>query len=146
MKIKLDSGASMPVRAHLSDAGYDLFAKEDFVVPKTTYDYAEGVHIGCAVHDTGVRMAIPKGHTGFIKSKSGLNVNKGIIAEGVIDSGYVGSVVVKLYNLGEHNHFFRKGDKITQIVILPIHTPPLELVDELEDTERGVNGFGSSGV
>lgn len=146
MKIKLDDGASMPVRAHSSDAGYDLFAKEDFAVPKTTYSYAEGVVVGTAVHDTGVHLAIPEGYVGFIKSKSGLNVKHGLISEGVIDAGYVGSIVVKLYNLGESNHFFRKGDKITQIVILPIHTPELELVDELEDTERGINGFGSSGV
>lgn len=143
MKIKLDDGASMLVRAHSSDAGYDLFAKEDFVVPKTTYSYAEGVVVGTAVHDTGVHLAIPEGYVGFIKS---LNVKRGLISEGVINAGCVGNIVVKLYNLGESNHFFRKGDKITQIVILPIHTPELELVDELEDTERGVNGFGSSGV
>jgi len=82
---------------------------------------------------------------GFIKSKSGLNVNHDIVSEGVIDVGYTGSIRVKLYNHGGYDYKVNKGDKISQLVILPILTPDLELVDELESTERGEGGFGSTG-
>lgn len=80
-----------------------------------------------------------------MKSKSGLNVNHGIIGEGVIDAGYTGSIKVKLYNLSDRGYEFKRGDKIIQLVILPILTPELEQVDSLKETDRGSNGFGSSG-
>jgi dUTP pyrophosphatase len=81
----------------------------------------------------------------MLKSKSGLNVNHGITSEGVIDVGYTGSIVVKLYNQSGDDYTVHAGDKITQLVILPILTPELELVDDLESTERGNGGFGSTG-
>lgn len=81
----------------------------------------------------------------MLKSKSGLNVKHDIVGEGVIDSGYTGSIRVKLYNHGSESYMIERGDKISQLVILPIITPELELADELEETERGANGFGSSG-
>ena len=90
-------------------------------------------------------MEIPKGYVGFVKSKSGLNVKHGLTAEGVIDSGYTGSIVVKLYNHTSNDYAFEAGEKIAQLVLLPIITPELEQVDSLEETERGSNGFGSSG-
>jgi dUTP pyrophosphatase len=74
-----------------------------------------------------------------------LNVKRGITSEGVIDVGYTGSIVAKLYNNSDEDYTVNAGDKITQLVILPIITPELELVDSLDDTERGDNGFGSSG-
>ena len=98
--------------------------------------------------DTGVHIEIPEGYVGFIKSKSGLNVKYGITAEGVVDSGYTGSIVVKLYRQCSSPtmvKLFKKGDKITQLVILPIITPEVEIVDTLQKTERGDNGFGSTG-
>lgn len=152
MKIMLDEGAYMPTRAHDTDAGYDLYAKNDFTVPKTLvsgsgYDgsfYGSG-YIGNAVHYTGVHVEIPEGYVGMVKSKSGLNVNHGLTAEGVIDCGYTGSIVVKLYNHTSKDYSFKKGDKIAQLVIMPIITPDLELVDSLEETERGDGGFGSTG-
>jgi dUTP pyrophosphatase len=82
---------------------------------------------------------------GFLKSKSGLNVKHGIVSEGVIDVGYTGSIVVKLYNHSDKDYYVEAGDKISQLVILPILTPSLDLVDTLDDTDRGDNGFGSSG-
>lgn len=152
IRIKLDEGAKMPNRAHEADAGYDLFAKEDFVVTETTattvgYDgwHNGSASIGYAVHDTGVHVEIPIGYVGFIKSKSGLNVKHGLTAEGVIDSGYTGSIVVKLYNHKDKAYSFKKGDKICQLVILPILTQQMELVDELDKTDRGDGGFGSTG-
>ena len=135
MKIKLDPGAYMPERAHNADAGYDLRS------PITDRLYA-GQAI---VIDTGVHVAIPEGYAGFLKSKSGLNVRHDIVGEGVIDSGYTGSIRVKLYNHGAESYMIEKGDKISQLVLLPIYTPDLEQVAALEETERGSGGFGSTG-
>lgn len=135
MKIKLDPGAFLPVRAHPTDAGLDLRSPVNEFVPS----------FGSAIIDTGVHVEIPEGYVGMLKSKSGLNVWDDITSEGVIDSGYTGSIVIKLYNHGDTNKYIREGEKISQLVILPIITPTLELVDELEPTERGDNGFGSTG-
>ena len=81
----------------------------------------------------------------MIKSKSGLNVKRGLIAEGVVDSGYTGSIVVKMYNLSQYETHFKRGDKIAQLVVMPICTEKLEQAYELDDTDRGAGGFGSTG-
>lgn len=137
MKVKLDEGAIMPTRAHSLDAGLDLYMPQTI----TVHRFAK-----CFTVDTGVHIEIPEGYVGFLKSKSGLNIKFGLTGEGVIDAGYTGSIKVKMYFNHEHEAMtFKKGDKIIQLVILPILTPELELVDELESTERGDNGFGSTG-
>ena len=135
MKIKLDAGAYMPTRAHEDDAGLDIYARQSQVVP---------AH-GSAVFDTGVHIELPQGTVGMLKSKSGLNVKHGLTSEGVIDVGYTGSICVKLYNNSNYPYLVSKGDKISQLVIMPILTPTLELVEDLEATERGNGGFGSTG-
>lgn len=135
MKVVLDPGAKMPTRAHETDAGLDLYSPVDAVV----------YHNDSIKIDTGVHVEIPAGYVGMVKSKSGLNVKYGITSEGVIDSGYTGSIVVKLYNHGNCAVPIEKGQKISQLVILPILTPELERVDKLEETERGNGGFGSTG-
>ena len=135
MKIKLDKGATFPTRAYPTDAGLDIYSMQTQVVP---------AH-GSEKFNTGVHIQLPPGTTGFLKSKSGLNVNHGITSEGVIDVGYTGSIVVKLYNNSDTDYLVNMGDKISQLVILPICTPELELVDALNVSERGNNGFGSSG-
>lgn len=135
MRIKLDKGAKMPTRAHSTDAGLDLYARETQFVP---------AH-GSATFDTGVHVELPVGTVGMLKSKSGLNVKHGITSEGVIDVGYTGSIVVKLYNNNDIFYTVDKGDKISQLVILPILTPELELAESLDETERGTGGFGSTG-
>jgi dUTP pyrophosphatase len=146
MKIMLDEGAILPTRAHETDAGLDLYTPDDVVVVGSSSDvWDEVADIGSATIDTGVHVEIPKGYVGFIKSKSGLNVKHGLTAEGVIDCGYTGSIVVKLYNHTSNDYRFKAGDKIAQLVLLPIITPNLEVVDSLEDTERGTGGFGSTG-
>lgn len=81
----------------------------------------------------------------MLKSKSGLNVKHGITSEGVIDEGYTGSIVVKLYNHTLDDYHVNIGDKISQLVVVPVLTPGLEFVDALDGGERGENGFGSSG-
>ena len=136
MNIILDEGATMPTRAHKNDAGMDLYARETQVVPAKE----------SAKFDTGVHIEIPPGMVGFIKSKSGLNVKHDLITDGVVDAGYTGSVVVKLYNLGGFDYKINKGEKIAQMVILPCYIPDeLNIVDRFKETDRGSNGFGSSG-
>ena len=135
MKIKLDPGAYMPERAHKTDAGLDLKSPHDvFIMPG-----------GNATINTGVHIQLPAGTVGMLKSKSGLNVKYCLVGEGVIDEGYSGSIVVKLYNHGNVGYWVRKGDKVIQLVIVPYVAPNLEVVDELEESERGCNGFGSTG-
>ena len=142
MKIVLEPWAIMPTRAHEYDAGLDLYSANDDV-----YIYPGESEL----FDTGVHVQLPKNTVGFLKSKSGLNVKHGITSEGVIDVGYTGSIMVKLYNHGSKPYGVckpyrvRKGDKISQLVILPCILPELEVVNSLEKTERGDNGFGSSG-
>ena len=135
LKIKLDEGAILPTRAHRADAGLDLFSPIDF------YLYAGASY---AV-DTGVHIQIPEGYFGDIRSKSGLLFRNDIITDGTIDSGYTGSIKVKLINLGRKSYHFKAGDKIAQMVITACELPELFLVDELEKTERGEGGFGSTG-
>ncbi len=135
MKVKLDEGAFMPVKEHETDAGYDLLTPYDFVVRP---------HDAVTV-DTGVHMAIPEGYAGMIKSKSGLMVNYNNLCEGVIDSGYNGSIRAKLFNHGGQIVKFERGQKITQICIVPIANFELEQVDSLDATDRGTGGFGSTG-
>ena len=136
MKIKLDNGAYMPTRAHETDAGLDLYCREDKML-------WQGQSV---TFDTGVHIELPKGYFGKIESKSGLNVNHGVVSlGGVIDEGYTGSIVVKLYDLGSESYRFHRGEKIAQLIIQPYLAPELELVDELEETDRGNAGFGSTG-
>ena len=135
MKLVLEKGAYKPYKAHPEDAGFDLMSRECRIVP---------AH-GSATFDTGVHIEIPQGLVGFLKSKSGLNVKHGITSEGVIDAGYTGSICVKLYNNTRIPYTVEKGDKISQLVILPICSDELEVVDSLNETARGNNGFGSSG-
>lgn len=135
---RLEDGAYMPLHGHKADAGFDL-RLPDYIGTVTVLP-KHSVTI-----NTGVHFETPNGYVGFIKSKSGLNVNFGIQAEGVVDSEYTGTVVVKLYNHGDTPVAFNAGDKITQVVFLPIPEVELVEVEEFAETERGDNGFGSTG-
>ena len=135
MKIKLDPGAIQPTRAHDTDAGLDLYALEDRIIEAK----------GDATFKTGVHVEIPRGCAGLIVSKSGLNVKHGITSTGLIDEGYSGEIVVKLYNHGGHDYTIKKGDKISQLVIIPVRYEAVEIVDEIYGGERGEAGFGSTG-
>lgn len=140
MNVMLDEGAFLPTRAHDADAGLDLYTPEEFMMLMPSNDGIDSQTV-----DTGVHIEIPEGYVGMLKSKSGLNVNRGIVTEGVIDAGYTGSIKVKLYNLSGDIQHFRRGDKIAQLVILPIVTPAPVVVNKFAQTERGDNGFGSTG-
>lgn len=137
IKVKLQPGAYMPTKAHDADAGYDLYARRDFTVPAD----------GSEWHDTGVHILLPEGYCGLFVSKSGLNVKFDLTSTGLLDAGYTGSLIVKLYNDNKgHDYCFKAGQKITQIVVLPVPRCELELADELGETERGTGGFGSTGA
>ena len=135
MRIMLDPGAIMPNRAHETDAGLDLFSPMREVIRPNSWESI----------DTGVHIEIPRGCVGLITSKSGLMAKEGITSRGTIDCGYTGSIKAVLFNHGEKDYIVEKGQKITQLVIMPIITPLLEVVENLDATERGENGFGSTG-
>lgn len=135
MKIMIDKGAFLPTRAHKTDAGLDLYSPTETAIPAKK----------SIIIDTGVHVELPPNTVGMLKSKSGLNIKHGITSEGVIDVGYTGSIKVKLYNHSNVPHKIKIYDKITQLVIIPILTPELEIVDEFENTDRGDSGFGSTG-
>lgn len=135
MRIMLEEYAFMPLRGHETDAGLDLRAPYDVWLDGRSY----------TIVDTGVHVELPEGTAGMLKSKSGLNVKHGITSDGVVDYGYTGSIVVKLYNHSDFAYKITAGDKITQLVIVPVIIPNLEVVKSLEETERGANGFGSTG-
>ena len=137
MKIKLDEGAICPTRAHDHDAGLDLYSREELIILPGESE----------VFDTGVHVELPVRSFGKLESKSGLLVNYDIVScGGVIDENYRGSIRVKLYNLGHRPYMIRKGQKIIQLIVQPYMAPPIELTDSLSETERGENGFGSTGL
>ena len=136
MKIMLDDGAFAPVRAHKEDAGLDIRAKSDALVRAGQ----------SMTFHTGVHIQLPPGTCGLMVSKSGLNVRHDITSTGLIDEGYCGEIVVKLINHGADDYHVHAGDKITQLVVVPIwHDPLIEIVDHIDGAERGDAGFGSSG-
>ena len=135
LKVILEEGAYMPVKAYETDAGFDLKSPVDAVIEPYS----------SVTIDTGVHMEIPAGYVGFLKSKSGLNVKYGLNSEGVIDAGYTGCIVCKIYNHTGVPYSVQAGDKISQIVFLPIPEVELVLADKFETSKRGNNGFGSSG-
>ena len=144
MKIKLDPGAVAPTRAHELDAGLDLYAKKN-VPGCTATEYIIPPH-GSATIDTGVHVQLPHGTAGVLISKSGLNVKCNLTSTGLIDEGYTGSIVVKLYNHGDYSKIIHPGDKISQLVITHVRHDPIEIVDEIDGGDRGDNGFGSTGA
>lgn len=135
LNVMLDDGAFMPTRAHEWDGGLDLYSREDKVIfPQQSYHF-----------DTGVHMDIKRGYAGILISKSGLNKDYNVQSEGLIDAGYTGSIGVTLCNHGNSMVHIKKGQKISQIVILRVARPKPRLVEWFKKTDRGDKGFGSSG-
>ena len=135
MKVVVDYDCCVPCRAHAQDAGLDLFAKEGgWILP-----------FGRKTFETGCHVSIPQNHVGLLTSKSGMMSKQGITSRGTIDCGYTGSIKAVLFNHSWKFVRIRPHQKITQLVILPIITPEVELVDSLDETERGEGGFGSTG-
>lgn len=136
MNIYVEKGAYAPNRAHKTDAGLDIRSRETRLVK---------AHSSALFH-TGLHVQLPHGTAGLLVSKSGLNVNHGITSTGLIDEGYTGEIMVKLYNHSDENYLVHAGDKISQLVVIPVFYGDIHIVDSLdENTERGDKGFGSSG-
>lgn len=135
IRFALDEGAYQPERAHATDAGADLRTPVGFTLPPH----------GSTTIDTGVHVELPHGTCGMLVPKSGLNVRCDAVGWGLIDEGYSGSVVVKLYNMGRHARYFDKGDKVAQLVVMPVAYPRYMQVDKVTGGERGTAGFGSTG-
>lgn len=136
MNIYVEKGAYAPNRAHKTDAGLDIRSRETRLVM---------AHSSALFH-TGLHVQLLQGTAGLLVSKSGLNVNHGITSTGLIDEGYTGEILVKLYNNSDENYLVHAGDKISQLVVIPVFYGSIHIVDSLdENTERGDKGFGSSG-
>ena len=144
MNVFIGEGAKLPNRAHPTDAGMDIFTPEDVVVKahgSATINSRVRIDLTTVPHIPGW------GLVALILPKSGLNVKRDIMAFGVIDEPYRGEIVIKLYNFGDEDYHFHAGDKATQMVILPCMYADINQVDFLStDTDRGTNGFGSSGL
>lgn len=133
---RLSPEAILPTRAHADDAGMDLYALEDVWIGP-----GEG-----KLASTGVAMAIPQGHVGMIADRSSM-AKKGIkTAGGIIDAGYRGEVKVILRNLSNEEIRLNAGERIAQLLILPIQTPAVVESADLDSTARGEGGFGSTGA
>ena len=132
---RLEPAATLPTRAHADDAGLDLYSLEDA-------ELAPGQ--GQVVH-TGVAMAIPAGHVGLVCDRSSMAKRGLKTAGGVIDAGYRGEVGVMLWNISTQTHALKKGERIAQLLVIPIATPAPVDSDDLGETARGVGGFGSTG-
>ena len=144
IQFTLDKGAYKPTKAHNTDAGFDLYAREDQLL---------GMNVSKI--DLGVHILIPAGYVGLVLPRSSMS-NKGvIISTGVIDAGFTGSICVNArcqnwrlnpdLNLDNETLRVYAGERIAQIVIVPLPAIELQEVSELPKTDRGSNGFGSSG-
>lgn len=124
-------------KAHEADGGYDIVASQITVISAGSR----------ALVSTGLKVGIPFGYVGILKSRSGLATKHGLEhGAGVIDSGYTGEVKVLIQNHSNIDYTVDHGDKIAQMLIIPIATIPVKRVKSLEDSERGEGGFNSTGT
>jgi dUTP pyrophosphatase len=136
----LDHEIPAPIYAHEGDAGCDLRSRIDQSIPPGER----------ALIPSGVCIAIPEGYAGFVQPRSGLALKHGISivnAPGLIDSKYRGEIGIILINTDKSEAFeIKRGDKIAQLVIQKVESVAFNIVDELDETVRGIGGFGSTGV
>lgn len=120
------------------DAGYDLFSLEEYLVPPRQH----------ALVETGLHLEIPAGHVGLVKDRSSVALAGLHTLAGVIDSSYRGELKILLANLGQEDYRIRRGQKIAQLLVVPVYTGAVEFVDSLDclsGSARGAGGFGSTG-
>jgi dUTP pyrophosphatase len=142
---KLDQSAIIPTRAHDTDLGYDLYVLESIVLKDNDVTKIR----------TGIACKLPHGYGALIRDRSSVATKKNsFVVAGVIDNGYTGELIVDMYktpyindswHYGNKLEAFNKGEKIAQLILIPIVTCPDRVVDELPTTERGEGGFGSTG-
>lgn len=136
---KFHPGATMPTRAHDDDAGLDLYANATLTIPS-------GKNV---LVPTGIGVSVPAGYVGLIHPRSGLAAKHMITvlnAPGTVDAGYVGEVMVNLVNHGRKPYVVHDGERIAQLLIQVVERPRVHVVDQLQPTERGIQGHGSTGV
>jgi len=135
-RFTVDNPNHKPFKKHDSDAGFDIKSNENVVIPANSY----------AIVSTCLKVAIPEGYVGILKSRSGMACKHGVeTGAGVIDCSYRGYINVKLYNTSNKDYTVKIGDKITQMLIQKVNLLDWIEVDNLDETERGSNGFGSTG-
>jgi dUTP pyrophosphatase len=137
--VRLDRGLPAPSSAHIGDAAIDLHSRVDvLLVPGQR-----------AAIPTGIAVAIPEGHAGFVLPRSGhaQRLGVGVVnGPGLIDSGYRGEISVLLINHGDEEVEFGRGDRIAQLAVVPVPEVSWTEVDSLDETDRGSGGFGSTGA
>lgn len=132
---KMSEEATLPTRAHEGDAGMDLYAPEDALIPA-----GQGKMVR-----SGIAVALERGYVGLIADRSSM-AKKGLkTAGGVIDAGYRGEIQVVFWNLSETDIVIKKGDRMAQMLIMPVVTPSVFESKDLDSTTRGSGGFGSTG-
>ena len=143
LQIKLSRSSSStdvvekPMKAYINSAGYDLFADESIEVSPNSR----------ALISTGLKMQIPKGFYGQISPRSGIALRNGVVAfSGTVDSGYLGIVYVLLFNFSSKNFLVEKGNRIAQMIFKKCENVSFSFENLTFDSERGVKGFGSSGL
>lgn len=136
IKFKLGENGKAPYKKHYMDAGWDIFAAAQiWINPGSS-----------SLILTDLFLEIPEGYVGLMWSRSGLSCQLQLeVGAGCIDSTYRGEIVVHLYNFSEERCMIKKGDRVAQILFMPVNIIPLVQVDELNKTERGESGFGSTG-
>ena len=137
--VKLREGAHIPTKAHEDDAGFDLYASEDFALKSHSY--------GCV--PTALSIELPQGYEAQVRPRSGLAAKHGVTvlnAPGTIDAGYRGELKVILINHGDEDFLITAGMRIAQLVISSVVSAEFIAVSSLEDSARGEGGFGSSGT
>ena len=141
VKLKyLSDRISRPEYATRGSIGFDLSADLDVPFVLKSGDKA--------VIPSGIAISIPEGYGGFIIGRGGISVKKGIVIScgtGIIDSDYTGEIKIPLMNISDCNYTIKPGDKIAQVVVIPVEKVNFIAVDELPETDRGVKGFGSTG-
>lgn len=136
---RLDPELPPPAHAHPGDGGVDLHSTESIRIEPGAR----------AIVPTGIAVAIPTGHAGFVVPRSGLAARQGLSivnAPGLVDSGYRGEIKVILINLGSAPVDIERGDRIAQLVVMSVENQEFVEVDELPDSARGGGGFGSTGA
>lgn len=138
LKVKrIDKTITLPAYIHKGDAGFDLRSAEDLVIKSGEK----------AIVPTGLKFMIPEGYAGLIWDRSGLAAKNSLhCLAGVIDSHFRGETKIVLFNLGKEDFHIEKGMRIAQMLIQKIESPEIIEVEELDATERGSGGFGSTGL
>lgn len=139
LRIKELSPRCIPQRAHVEDAGADLVSRENITIPAG----------GRALVGTGIAVETPKGMVSFVCSRSGLAAKHGVHVlngPGVVDPGYTGEVFVNLHNSGRDDFHIQAGDRVAQLLLVPVVYPEFEVSGSLGSGERGESGHGSTGL